>query len=171
MKDYTIDWNSVEREATGYLSQYLQVDTTNPPGNEIQGARFLQALLEKEGISCEIIESEPRRASLVSRLPGASGNRPLLLLSHIDVVPAEADKWLHPPFSGAVIGDEIWGRGAVDCKGLGIAEVMVLLLLKRSGHALGRGVVLVATADEEKSGVKERPGSARIAGTWWMWML
>ncbi|HNR13611.1 MAG TPA: M20/M25/M40 family metallo-hydrolase [Thermodesulfobacteriota bacterium] len=153
MQEYLIDWNAVEKEATEYLSQYLQIDTTNPPGNEIEGARFLKTLLGKEGISCEIMESEPLRASLIGRLPGSGSKRPLLLLSHIDVVPAEADKWAHPPLSGAVIGNEIWGRGAVDCKGLGIAELMVLLVLKRSGQRLKRDVMLVATADEEKGSV------------------
>ncbi|HOC39466.1 MAG TPA: peptidase M20, partial [Thermodesulfobacteriota bacterium] len=80
MQEYLIDWNAVEKEATEYLSQYLQIDTTNPPGNEIEGARFLKTLLGKEGISCEIMESEPLRASLIGRLPGSGSKRPLLLL-------------------------------------------------------------------------------------------
>ena len=160
MQQDKINWDDIRQEATDYLCSYLQIDTINPPGNETEGARFLQGLLEKEGIDAEIIESEPGRGNIVARLNGNGSGKPLVLLSHLDVVPAEAAKWDHAPLSGAIVEDEIWGRGALDCKSLGIMETMVLILLKRTGQALGRDVVLLAVADEEKGGTK---GAAWLA--------
>jgi acetylornithine deacetylase/succinyl-diaminopimelate desuccinylase-like protein len=150
----TIDWNEVEEQATRYLCDYLQINTINPPGNETEGARFLQGLLEKEGIETEIIESEPGRGNLIARIKGSGEGRPLVLLSHIDVVPAESDKWDHAPLSGTIVDGDIWGRGALDCKSLGVMETMVLILLKRTGRMLRRDLVLMAVADEEKGGTK-----------------
>jgi len=152
MKAEEINWEEVKRKATDHLSRYLQINTTNPPGNEIAGARFLQELLGQEGMASEIIESEPGRANLIARIKGNGSQPPLLLLSHIDVVPAEEEKWSYPPFSGKVVDGEIWGRGALDCKSLGIMEVMVLSLLKQTCPSLSRDVFMAATADEEKGG-------------------
>jgi acetylornithine deacetylase/succinyl-diaminopimelate desuccinylase-like protein len=95
----TINWQDVEEKATTYLSQYLQINTTNPPGNEIKGARFLKDIFDHEGIENEIVESGPGRGNLVARIKGTGNKPPLLLLSHIDVVPAEEEKWTYPPFS------------------------------------------------------------------------
>ena len=148
----TIDWAAVEKEAVELLSAYLQINTTNPPGNETAGALFLKSLLEREGIAAEVIEPEPGRGSVISGYAGAEAAAEVLLLHHIDVVPAEADKWLHPPFSGAVIDGEIWGRGALDCKSLGIMELMAFLLLKRQGLHPERKIIYAATADEEIGG-------------------
>jgi acetylornithine deacetylase/succinyl-diaminopimelate desuccinylase-like protein len=148
----TINWNEVEEKATNYLSRYIQVNTTNPPGNETKGALFLKDIFDQEGIENEIVESGPGRGSLIALLKSTGSKPPLLLLSHIDVVPAEEEKWTYPPFSGKIVGEEIWGRGALDCKSLGIMETMVLILLKKLNLPLKRDVVLAATADEEKGG-------------------
>lgn len=149
----TIDWSAVEKEAIDLLSAYLRINTTNPPGNETAGAVFLKNLLEAEGIAAEMIGPEPDRLSVIS---GYSSAEPaaVLLLHHIDVVPAEADKWLQPPFSGAVIDDEVWGRGALDCKSLGIMELMAFVLLKRQGLEPERKIIYAATADEEAGGAR-----------------
>jgi acetylornithine deacetylase/succinyl-diaminopimelate desuccinylase-like protein len=147
-----INWEDVERKATDYLSRYLQIDTTNPPGNEIEGARYLQEILGREGIASDIIESESSRANLIARIKGNGSDAPLLLLSHIDVVPVEEEEWSYPPFSGKVVNGEIWGRGALDCKSLGIMEMIVLTLLKHYCPSLNRDVIMAATADEEKGG-------------------
>lgn len=148
----TFDWEAVTREATEYLSRYIQINTTNPPGNETQGALYLKEILAKEGIPAEVLEYEAGRGSLIATLRGDGSKAPLLLLSHIDVVPAETEKWSHPPFSGKLLEGEIWGRGALDCKSLGIMQAMVLVLVKRAGLTLHRDLVLAATADEEKGG-------------------
>lgn len=152
MQTHEINWDKTTEEAASYLSQYLQIDTTNPPGNEVEGALFLKELLEKEGIAAEIVESGARRGNVIARVRGDGSKRPLLLLSHIDVVPAEGGKWIYPPLSGKIVENDIWGRGALDCKSLGIMEAMVLILLKRTGKPLRRDVMLAATADEERGG-------------------
>lgn len=148
----TVDWNQVKEESTEILSAYIQADTTNPPGREMAGARFLQRILEKEGLSPILLESQPDRGNLICSLKGIESEPPIVLLHHIDVVPAEADKWRQPPYSGAVQNGEIWGRGAQDCKSLGVMELVALLLLKREGFLPRRNIVYMATADEEAGG-------------------
>lgn len=145
-------WEEVKEEATELLREYIRIDTTNPPGNEIEGAKFLKQVLEKEGFDYNIFESEKDRGNIITRLKGTGENPSLLLISHIDVVPADEDKWEYHPFSGKLVDNKIWGRGALDCKSLGIAELMVMLLLKRERIRLKGDVVLAATADEEAGG-------------------
>jgi len=138
-------------EGLQLLSRYLRIDSSNPPGNEIETARFLEKRLTREGIPTRVFESAPRRANLVSTLQGKAGSPALLLLQHMDVVPI-SEGWQFEPFSGALQGDSVHGRGALDMKGLGIAQLVTLLALKRSGLPLDRSVVLVAVADEEMGG-------------------
>lgn len=146
------DWEKIQEEAVQILCDYLKVDTTNPPGKELTGARFLAGVLEKEGLSAKVLESQPDRGNVVSTLKGKDGLLPLILLHHIDVVPAEAEKWKYPPYSGAIVDGEIWGRGAQDCKSLGVIELLAFLLLKREGFQPKRDIILMATADEETGG-------------------
>jgi acetylornithine deacetylase/succinyl-diaminopimelate desuccinylase-like protein len=151
MPHISIDWDRVATEAAELLSAYIQINTTNPPGNETEGARFLQAVLKREGIGSEIIESRPGRGSLVTACSGSSAAE-ILLLHHLDVVPAEAGRWQVDPFSGLVRAGELWGRGTLDCKGLGIMELMAFVLLKRQGLDPERRIIYAATADEEAGG-------------------
>jgi len=146
-------WEDVKKEATQLLREYIRINTTNPPGNEIEGANFLKHVLEKESFECNIFESIKDRGNIVTRLKGTGEAPSLLLLSHIDVVPVDEDRWEYHPFSGELVDNNIWGRGALDCKSLGIAELMVMLLLKRERINLKGDVVLAATADEEAGGV------------------
>ena len=147
-----VDWEKVKEEAVRLLSGYLQEETTNPPGKELAGAKFLQGLLEKEGFPTTLLESHPGRGNMLCRMTGSDSLPALILLHHIDVVPAEADKWRHPPYSGAVVDGEIWGRGAQDCKSLGVVELLSFLLLKREGIRPKRDIIYMATADEEAGG-------------------
>ncbi|MGE0352520.1 MAG: M20/M25/M40 family metallo-hydrolase [Gemmatimonadales bacterium] len=143
------DFDALARETTQRLSEYLQVRTVNPPGNEVAGARYLQRLLADEGIRAEVFESAPGRGNLYARLPGTGRKRPLILLSHLDVVPADSARWQVAPFSGAVRDGYVWGRGALDMKGEGMVEVMTLIALKRRGIPLSRDIILIGNADEE----------------------
>ena len=154
MSDHAIEWNAVEKEAVELLSRYIQINTINPPGNEIEGARFLQKVLATEGIPCEVFESDQGRGSLITQFSGSGSIPEIILLHHIDVVPVEEDKWEHPPLSGIVLKGEIWGRGALDCKSLGIMQLMAFVLLKRQGFSPEQRIVLAATADEEAGSVK-----------------
>ena len=142
-------WNRVREEAVGYLRDLIRFDTSNPPGNELPAAIFLRDILQREGIEAQIFESAPSRANLIARLHGSGEARPMLLLSHLDVVPAKADEWYLPPFSGDIVDDHIWGRGAIDCKFLTIIQLMTILLLHRQCVSLKRDVIFAATADEE----------------------
>jgi acetylornithine deacetylase/succinyl-diaminopimelate desuccinylase-like protein len=144
-----VDWGKIKEEAVQILSDYIKVDTTNPPGKEMAGARYLQSLLEKERFSATVLESQPDRGNLICFLNGRDRLSPLILLHHIDVVPAEAEKWKHSPYSGDVVDGEVWGRGAQDCKSLGVMELVAILLLKREGFQPKRDIVYMATADEE----------------------
>ncbi|HLG17987.1 MAG TPA: M20/M25/M40 family metallo-hydrolase [Blastocatellia bacterium] len=147
-----LDWAKAGDEAVAVLADYLRVDTTNPPGNESRAAKFFAALLEKEGIAYRVFESAPGRSNLYARIKGSGKKRPLILLNHTDVVPADSRFWSSGPFSGEVRAGYLYGRGAIDMKSLGIAQSMTILLLKRQGVMLDRDVIFLATADEEAGG-------------------
>jgi acetylornithine deacetylase/succinyl-diaminopimelate desuccinylase-like protein len=164
-----VDWDATGSEAASILSGYIQVDTVNPPGNETRGAEFLGSLLAAEGIPYEIHESAPGRGNLVARLEGAGEEKPLCLLSHIDVVTYEAEKWPEGrhPLSGYVDSDGvIWGRGALDMKGMGVMELMSMVLVKRMGIPLRRDLILIAVADEEIGG----SGIQHMVDTYWPYL-
>jgi acetylornithine deacetylase/succinyl-diaminopimelate desuccinylase-like protein len=143
----------IEHEAENALVSYLRIDTSNPPGNETAGAHFLQQLLIKEGIEAKLIGSDPNRQSVYARLGSGTNDKALILLHHIDVVPAVAGEWTKPPFAGLRTGGYIWGRGALDIKSLGIAELMAFIDLKRRHVPLQRDVIFLGVADEEMGGM------------------
>ena len=145
-------WRAVGREAATLLSQYVAINTTNPPGNELKAAEWLKAVLARDGIEAQIFEPKPGKANLYARLPGDGSARPLILLNHMDVVLASPEYWKVDPFSGAVQDGYVWGRGALDMKGEAVTQLMTLLTLKRAAVALKRDVIFLATADEEIGG-------------------
>ena len=147
-----MDWNAMGREAVQLLSEYLQIDTTNPPGNEDCATAFLSRILSEDDIDCQVHESAPGRSNLYARLKGDGSKRPVVLLSHSDVVPADRAYWSVDPFGGLVRDGYIWGRGALDMKNLGIAELVVFLALHRNRFPLKRDVIFLVTADEEAGG-------------------
>jgi acetylornithine deacetylase/succinyl-diaminopimelate desuccinylase-like protein len=147
-----VDWTAMQAEAVDVLRQYLRIDTSNPPGNELATARFLKAFLEKEGIEATILDTAelgPGRANLYARLRGNGSKRAIALVQHMDVVPVTPAYWTVPAFSGEVKDGYVYGRGALDMKGQGVAHLMALVALKRSGVPLTRDIVFVANADEE----------------------
>jgi acetylornithine deacetylase/succinyl-diaminopimelate desuccinylase-like protein len=146
------NWDAIRNEATQYLQDLIRIDTTNPPGNETKAAEYLASVLQREGIEPTILESVPGRGNLVARLKGDGRAAPFLMMAHLDVVPAEADKWTHPPFSGSIADGFLWGRGALDTKELVAMELIALLLLKRAGKSLARDIIFMANADEEAGG-------------------
>ncbi|HVR37980.1 MAG TPA: M20/M25/M40 family metallo-hydrolase [Thermoanaerobaculia bacterium] len=149
----TVERDPVEREAEDLLVNYLRIDTSNPPGNETSGAKYLQAFLAKNGIESQLVGADPNRQSLYARLRSGTNEKALLLMHHIDVVPANVSEWTKPPFAGARSGGYIWGRGALDIKSLGVAQLMALVDLKRRNAKLTRDVVLLAVTDEERGGL------------------
>jgi acetylornithine deacetylase/succinyl-diaminopimelate desuccinylase-like protein len=146
------DWTAVETEAASFLSEYIRIDTTNPPGNEIAAARFLAERFRAEGIEAKVFESEPGRGSVLARLPGTGKAKPIVLLNHLDVVATDAQRWQRDPLAGEIADGYVHGRGAVDCKGVAVTEAMAMILLKRQGVTLDRDVIFLGTADEEAGG-------------------
>lgn len=142
----------MDAEAEEAFIGYLRIDTTNPPGNETAGAQYLGELLRKNGIEPKLLGADPRRQAIYAKLDSPSNEKALLLLSHIDVVPAVLEEWTTPPFGGSVSGGYIWGRGAIDMKSMTIAHLMSLIDLKRRGATLRRDVIFLATPDEELGG-------------------
>jgi acetylornithine deacetylase/succinyl-diaminopimelate desuccinylase-like protein len=152
-----------EDMAVDLLRRYLQIDTTNPPGNELRAALFFKEVLEREGIPVVVDEFAPGRANILATLKGTGARRPLILANHMDVVAADPSQWSVPPFSGALKDGAIWGRGAEDMKTEGILQLLAMVRLKREGVPLRRDVLFLATADEEEgfAGVQralEQPG-------------
>lgn len=147
-----IDWDALSKEGQTILSQYLRINTTNPPGNEMLAARFLKGILEKEGIDAQILDTAElggTHANLYARMKGNGSRKAIALLHHMDVVPATPSQWSVDPFSGEVKDGYIWGRGAIDMKGEAVAHLMAMIALKRSGAKLNRDIVFIANADEE----------------------
>ncbi|HXO27832.1 MAG TPA: M20/M25/M40 family metallo-hydrolase [Thermoanaerobaculia bacterium] len=139
-------------EAAGWLRGYVQIDTTNPPGNERLAANYLAAILAREGIPSRLWLSPTGRASLSARLTSTrSGGRAVLLLHHLDVV-APGAGWTVPPFAGVIRDGSLWGRGTLDDKGLGICGLAALVDLERRRVQLDRDVLFLAVADEENGG-------------------
>lgn len=137
--------------AVRWMQDYLRIDTTNPPGNELRAATFFKAIFDQEGIENRIFEYQPGRANLWARLPhtGSPGRRPIILLNHMDVVTSDASHWKVPPFSGQVVDGAIYGRGAQDMKNEGLAQLVAMVMLKREQAPLERDVIFLAVSDEE----------------------
>ena len=143
---------SYEDMAVDLLREYLQIDTTVPPGNELRAALFYKRLLDAEGIAVQVDEFAPGRANLMAVLAGSGARRPLILMNHMDVVPADAKRWSVPPFSGLLKDGMIHGRGAEDMKTEGILQLLAAIRLHREKVPLDRDVIFLATADEEAGG-------------------
>ena len=147
-----IDWTKAQSEAVQLLQELIRIDTTNPPGNELATARHIQKVLEADGIETRILDVAPGRANLYARIKGDGSKRPLILLSHTDVVMADTTRWTIPPFSGELRDGFVYGRGALDMKGTAAVHVTLMRLLKRHKVPLKRDVILLAVADEEAGG-------------------
>ncbi|HEX4933783.1 MAG TPA: M20/M25/M40 family metallo-hydrolase, partial [Gemmatimonadaceae bacterium] len=144
-------------ETVAHLQALIRLDTSNPPGNEIGVARYLDGVLRAEGVETWLDEPAEGRAAFVARVRGDGSQRPLLLMAHMDVVGVEAAKWSVPPFAGEIRDGFVYGRGAIDDKGMLACNLMAMLLVRRAIAATGtlpaRDLVLLATSDEETGGV------------------
>ncbi|MGB2605651.1 MAG: M20/M25/M40 family metallo-hydrolase [Candidatus Sulfotelmatobacter sp.] len=140
--------------ALAWMQEYLRIDTTNPPGHEMRAVAFYKKILDEEGIENRVFEYAPGRGDLWARVPHdtAQGQRPIILLNHMDVVTSDAAHWKVPPFSGEIKDGWLWGRGAQDMKDEGLAQLVVMVMLKREKIELDRDVIFLAVADEEAEG-------------------
>jgi acetylornithine deacetylase/succinyl-diaminopimelate desuccinylase-like protein len=149
------NWTDVNVEVTRLLQDYVRIDSSNPPGHTTKTADFLARLFEAEGIPTTRYESVPGKAIIYARLKATVTppvGKPILLLHHMDVVPADRAQWKVDPFAALIQGPELWGRGALDMKGPGIAQVVAFLMLKRQNVSRSRDVILLANPDEEVGG-------------------
>jgi acetylornithine deacetylase/succinyl-diaminopimelate desuccinylase-like protein len=140
--------------ALTWMQEYLRIDTTNPPGHEMLAVSFYKKILDEEGIENRGFEYSPGRGDLWARLPHTSevAKRPIILLNHMDVVTSDAAHWKVLPFSGEIRDGWLWGRGAQDMKDEGLAQLVVMVMLKREKIELDRDVIFLAVADEEADG-------------------
>lgn len=154
--DAVPDWSAVTAETTEQLRRLIRYATVNPPGDEAAIAAYLAGQLHGAGIAAEIIPTLPSRAAVVGRIPGDGSRAPVLLLAHTDVVGADAAHWSVDPFEGDVRDGYVYGRGAIDDKGMLAANLVTMLLLQRAvargALTLARDVIFLATPDEESGG-------------------
>lgn len=141
-----------EQEARLHLKEMVRRDTSNPPGNEIVVARYIKAQLDAESIPSEIIESTPTRASLIALLKGNGSRKPLVLMCHTDVVPADPKEWETDPFEAVEKDGFLYGRGTADIKSMCATQLAIVTWLKRERVKLARDVIFFAEADEENGG-------------------
>src|SRR5277367_570882 len=129
------DTAALAKEAEGWLTDLIRIDTTNPPGNEQAVAKYIAAVLTKEGINSEFLDLAPGRSALVARIRSAAMPDParaLLLVAHMDVVGVDKSKWTVDPFGAVVKDGYLYGRGSIDDKGMLAANLAVFIALKRA---------------------------------------
>ena len=150
------DWGAARQETIAHLQAMIRMNTVNPPGNELPVARYLDSTLKAAGIETHLFEPTPGRGALVARIKGNGTKQPVMIMAHMDVVGVERTHWTVDPFAAEIKGDYLYGRGAIDDKGMLAANLETMLLLKRNvidkGGTLSRDVIFVANSDEEQSG-------------------
>jgi acetylornithine deacetylase/succinyl-diaminopimelate desuccinylase-like protein len=153
---HLIKWEEALWDCIGHLQTLIRMDTVNPPGNEMGLARYLDDVLRGAGIATTLLEPTTGRAALIARIRGRGPDAPLLLLAHMDVVGVERARWKTNPFGGEILDGFLYGRGAIDDKGMLAVNLQTMLLVHRylatEGKSLSRDLVLVATSDEEAGG-------------------
>jgi acetylornithine deacetylase/succinyl-diaminopimelate desuccinylase-like protein len=151
-----IAWPPYQDETAQLMHEYLRINTSNPPGNELAAAEFFHRLFERAGIPNTIYFYAPGRADFYAVIKGDGTLRPLILLNHMDVVQADPSGWRLPPFSGEVLNGEMYGRGGQDMKDEGLLQAMAMLIAARQHLPLKRDLIFLATSDEEVDGTGSR---------------
>jgi len=150
MKDMERIWKEIDEKATvEFLQKLVQVKSANPPGEEIEAAKLVADWMKRMGLVAQVIPIEGRRANALGRLPGKGNKPPLLFSGHLDTVPPGEAPWKYDPYSGKIVEDRIYGRGASDMKGGLVAMIMAAGALVRAKASLAGDLLIGATADEE----------------------
>jgi acetylornithine deacetylase/succinyl-diaminopimelate desuccinylase-like protein len=145
----TPDWSKIDDEAMRHFQALVQIDSTDPPGNETRVAEYVKKTLEADGIALMMVAKDPSRANIIARLKGNGSKRPLLIMGHSDTVRVDPAKWIFPPFSAKRDGGYVYGRGTLDDKSDLLAAMMTMLMLKRANTPLDRDVIFVSEPGEE----------------------
>jgi acetylornithine deacetylase/succinyl-diaminopimelate desuccinylase-like protein len=146
---YLVYWDVVGEETINHLVKLVQINTSNPPGNETEAANYVKAVLDAEGVASEMFALDPNRANLVTRIKGNGSKRPILIMGHTDVVGVQAERWAEDPFGGLRRDGWIYGRGTLDDKNSVSAGMMLIIMLKRYGVELDRDIIFLAESGEE----------------------
>ena len=146
------DFKALGQQALKLSQDYIRIGSVNPPADTRQAAAFLEKLFQQEGIPVRLYESSPGHVNLLAHLKGSSDEGRLLLVNHMDVVPADASRWPVDPFSATLKDGFLYGRGAIDMKTTGIFQALTLIALKREKVPLKHDVLFLASADEESGG-------------------
>ncbi len=148
------DWTAAEKRALDFLQSYVRIQSVNPPADSRPAAALFKTELERHGLAPKLYESGKQGETvLIVRLPGKDRTlKPLLLLNHFDVVPVDRAAWKVDPFGGLIEGGSIWGRGALDMKGIGTQQLFALTLMKDMNITPPRDIVMLCTPDEETGG-------------------
>ncbi len=143
-----------QTDTEAYLVKLIGIDTQNPPGNELGAAKYLESILSGvSGIETQVIEMTPGRANFIAHLHATRpSKKPVLIMCHMDVVGADLAKWQSPPFEPTVRDGYLYGRGAIDDKGMLAASMTATVGLAKQRDALDRDIILLATAAEENGG-------------------
>lgn len=144
-----VSWPAYQDETVRLLQEYIRIDTSNPPGNELPAAEFFHHVFDEAQVPNTVYEYLPGRANIYAILKGEGTLRPLILLNHMDVVRADPRNWKSPPFSGEIVEGELYGRGALDMKDEGLLQAMVMVIAAREHLPLKRDLIFLATSDEE----------------------
>jgi acetylornithine deacetylase/succinyl-diaminopimelate desuccinylase-like protein len=147
-----LDWKKLQAETREHFSAMVKINSSNPPGNETVVAKYIQGVLEREGIPSKLVGADPNRLSLIARLKGSGAKKPILIMGHTDVVGVQAERWSEDPFGAKLVDGYIWGRGTIDDKDVVAGALMTMLILKRSGAHVDRDVIFVAESGEEGGG-------------------
>src|SRR5258706_3020996 len=148
------DWYQIDKSAVDLLQRYIRIESIDPPANTAEAANFVKHFLEENGIEAKLYASGPNgQTNLVARVAGRDrSKKPLLLLNHLDVGAVDRKAWKVAPFAAVIQNGEMWGRGTMDMKGIGIEQMMALAALKKAGITPARDIVMLSTADEENNG-------------------
>lgn len=145
-------WNkTAEQELIRILQEMIRIDSSNPPGNERNVAEYIQKTLGENNITSSLYEKRPGRSNIVAVVEGVEDAHPILLISHMDVVPVKQEEWSFDGFGGHIRDGFLQGRGTIDTKQLTAMELIALLLIVRAKKPLKRSIIFIATADEENS--------------------
>jgi acetylornithine deacetylase/succinyl-diaminopimelate desuccinylase-like protein len=149
--DPQVDWEAAKAETLRHFQSVVRINSSNPPGNESVVMTYLKGVLDREGISNQVVAMEPGRANLIARLKGNGRKKPILILGHTDTVGVQREVWPVDPFGAVRKDGYVWGRGTTDNKDCVTAGLMLMLHLKRLHVALDRDVIYVAEASEESA--------------------
>jgi hypothetical protein len=134
-----LDWKKLQAETLEHFSAMVRINSSNPPGNETVVAKYIQSVLQREGIPSKLVGTDPDRLSVIARLKGSGAKKPILIMGHTDVVGVQREKWSEDPFGAKLVDGYVWGRGTIDDKDLVAGALMTMLILKRCDFRSGIG--------------------------------